>query len=127
MDTAPQIEPYVVIFGDKYKLVRDGIPDIMRADNATPHLLQFDPGTDRYRTALDAKFIEELGEFRKAVTRCDRANELADLLELISTEAGMLGFTLDQIIMVMLGKRSSRGAFHVGHLLKVNDDLTPAK
>ena len=57
------------------KLVRDRIPDIIRADGHIPQCETLD--TARYLDALEQKLLEEAAEYRQ--TPC--MEEMADLME----------------------------------------------
>ena len=59
------------------KLVRDRIPDIIRADGHIPQCETLD--TARYLDALEQKLLEEAAEYRQ--TPC--MEEMADLMEVI--------------------------------------------
>ncbi|GCE40151.1 hypothetical protein Rhow_003794 [Rhodococcus wratislaviensis] len=61
------------------KLVRDNIPDVIRANGGTPHWRALVDDSD-YLAAVHAKVVEEARELRGASPE-ERVDELADLLE----------------------------------------------
>lgn len=68
------------------KLVRDRIPDIIRADGHIPQCETLD--TARYLDALEQKLLEEAAEYRQ--TPC--MEEMADLMEVIEAICKARGF-----------------------------------
>ena len=68
------------------KLVRDRIPDIIRADGHIPQCETLD--TAHYLDALEQKLLEEAAEYRQ--TPC--MEEMADLMEVIEAICKARGF-----------------------------------
>ena len=94
------------------KLVRDRIPEIIRADGkiCTTEVLS----DDRYLVMLDAKLAEELAEYQK-----DKSlEELADLLEVMQAVVRARGWTWEQLEQVQQEKAARRGGFEKKILLK---------
>jgi len=103
------------------KLVRDGIPELIRADGRRP-VVQVLPRERRRRALLD-KLIEEAAE--AAVAGPDElAEELADVLEVVRALAGELGVDLPAVLQLADRKRSERGGFDEG-LFLVGVNLRP--
>jgi predicted house-cleaning noncanonical NTP pyrophosphatase (MazG superfamily) len=91
------------------KLIRDRLPEIMRADG----LQVFDrplPAPD-YRAALRDKLLEEAREATGAATAAELREELADVMEVIRALAAAHGLTLDQIEAARAAKHAARGGF----------------
>ena len=63
------------------KLVRDGIPEIIRSSGGAPELLKLDK--DQYLAALRLKLVEEANEVLEADDK-DLVEELADVLEVLA-------------------------------------------
>lgn len=87
------------------KLVRDKIPDLIRAQGAQPNTHTAD--TAEYRKALASKLSEETREF---LTSRDPA-EIADILEVLHAIAAEYGFSWDGIEQLRQDKRQQRGGF----------------
>lgn len=88
-----------------HKLVRDAIPDIIRASGkscVTKILSDSD-----YLTMLDAKLTEELHEYQESKS----LEELADLLEVLQTVVKARGYTLEELEGVRAAKAAQRGGF----------------
>jgi predicted house-cleaning noncanonical NTP pyrophosphatase (MazG superfamily) len=96
------------------KLVRDRIPEIIRAAGGEPHTRRLQG--DELIAALLDKVVEEAHELREASVD-QRIEEMADLLEVLAAVAERLGVTLDQVQDVGHIKRSSRGGFNDGLFL----------
>ena len=88
------------------KLVRDGIPDIIRREGAYPVVYRADAG--EYRCLLRAKLCEEVAEFLKAP---DSVEELADILEVVRALAVDLGTSREGLDDVAADKARKRGGF----------------
>jgi len=96
------------------KLVRDRIPEIIRADGRRPVVEVLPPG-QRRRALLD-KLVEEAAE-AAAAGQGDLAEELADVLEVVRALAGELGVDLQAVLHLSDRKRAERGAFDDGIFL----------
>jgi len=91
------------------KLVRDKIPDIIRASGRTAEVRQLD--REAYLAALYDKLGEEAAELRGANTADKVVEEAADVLEVLIGLAALRGHTLDDILRVAFAKRTERGGF----------------
>ena len=87
------------------KLVRDNIPDIIRADNETPvfHICE----GDEYTEALENKLNEEVTEYEHS----KELVELADILEVVEALAENQGSTFDEVLKLKAEKQKKNGAF----------------
>ena len=98
------------------KLVRDRIPEIIRARGEEPIVHAISGG--ELFDALIAKLSEETEELRSAST-ADQAEELADLLEVVRSLALHLGIDLEKLEEVVASKRERRGGFADGLWLEM--------
>ncbi len=99
--------------GKRYgKLVRDGIPDIIRENGELPTTRVMD--SDEYRRELLYKLIEEAEEARQAgydpSSEQFRA-ELADLQEVFNAVLAEFDITADDIERVRAERVAERGGF----------------
>ena len=90
------------------KLVRDNIPDIIISNNETPVTRVLND--EEYKKALEEKLREEYEEVISS-DGCGRCEELADMIEVIRSLAGIENRTLEDIIMLAEEKRAKRGGF----------------
>ena len=90
------------------KLVRDKIPDIIRSNGEEPITRVL--SEEEYKIELEKKLQEELNETLQA-TGSDRIEELADMLEVMTSLAEVEGKTLDDIIATRNKKKEERGGF----------------
>ena len=90
------------------KLVRDRIPEIVRANGEEPITYRAEP--DEYRLRLREKLAEEVGEFLAADDE-NAIEELADVLEVVYALAADLGADKAQVERVRADKASQRGGF----------------
>ena len=93
------------------KLVRDKIPDIIRASGRTPHVTTLAAGA--YRTALHDKLREEVDELIAATATHALIDEAADVLEVLTAIAAEHGVTLAGIVDAAQHKRAETGGFGV--------------
>ncbi len=91
------------------KLVRDGIPDIIRKSGKKPNTRVL--SKLQFREALEQKLEEEVEEHLIAKTEATRVEELADILEVVYALAELDGINEDQLESLRLKKRAKRGAF----------------
>jgi predicted house-cleaning noncanonical NTP pyrophosphatase (MazG superfamily) len=91
------------------KLVRDKIPDIIRASGRTPHVTTLAVGA--YRTALHDKLREEVDELIAATATHALIEEAADIVEVLIAIVGDRGVTLARILDAAQRKRAARGGF----------------
>ncbi|MFE5608469.1 nucleoside triphosphate pyrophosphohydrolase [Streptomyces sp. NPDC056540] len=94
-----------VLYG---KLVRDRIPEIIRADGSEPEVYVADPA--EYRQRLRAKLAEEVAEYM-AADETDAPEELADVLEVAFALAADLGVDPAQLEKIRASKAKERGGF----------------
>jgi predicted house-cleaning noncanonical NTP pyrophosphatase (MazG superfamily) len=87
------------------KLVRDGIPDIIRSKGGTPvtHVAT----QSEYGRALRAKLQEEVGEFLAS----NETEELADILEVVYALGELHGFRPENLDAIRDRKVELRGGF----------------
>ena len=90
------------------KLVRDKIPQIIRARGSEPIVRIADPA--EYRGLLLAKLTEEAGEVLVA-DDAHAPEELADVLEVALALAVDIGLDASQLEKLRLAKAAERGGF----------------
>lgn len=90
------------------KLVRDIIPDIIISNNETPVTRILDG--EEYKKALEEKLHEEYEEVLSS-DRSGRCEELADMIEVIRSLAGLENRSLEDILNLADEKRAKRGGF----------------
>lgn len=88
------------------KLVRDKIPEMIRAQGETPHVRVLE--TDEYIRCLEDKLNEEVSEYHRDKT----PEELADILEVVYALAQARGCTVEQLQEIFRNKHDARGGFH---------------
>ena len=95
-----------------HKLVRDKIPQIIRAQGKTcvTEILS----EEAYLQMVDAKLQEELTEYQESKS----LEELADLLEVMEAAVKARGYTWEELTAVRDEKRQKRGGFADRILLK---------
>ena len=94
------------------KLVRDKIPEIIRADGRECDCERL---TDKeFLVRAERKLDEELAEFHAS----RNVEELADLIEVIYAVADALGADQEQLERIRVRKRAERGGFDEKILLK---------
>ena len=90
------------------KLVRDRIPEIMRADGREPDVRVMDD--QEYLASLFDKLLEEAEELRQAPPE-QRMEEAADVYEVLCAIAASLGIDIDGVRAGADQKRRDRGGF----------------
>lgn len=87
------------------KLVRDLIPDIIALDgkSAITRMLS----DDEFKTELDNKLLEEVGEYLES----NDIEEIADILEVLMAIIKLKGFSYIDVENVMKEKANKRGGF----------------
>ncbi|MEV8375352.1 nucleoside triphosphate pyrophosphohydrolase [Kribbella sp. NPDC056861] len=90
------------------KLVRDLIPDLVRANGEVPVTYQADSA--EYRHRLRDKLLEEVDEFLTA-DPAGAIEELADVLEVVYALAADLGTDQSTLDRIRHTKAAERGAF----------------
>ena len=91
------------------KLVRDGIPDIIRAEGGNTDIIVLDEPS--YRQALLAKLIEEAAEAQSASPDA-LIDELADVWEVLQATSTAHGFTMQAVVEAADRKQQERGGFN---------------
>lgn len=90
------------------KLVRDKIPDLIRADGGDPCIRIL--GEQEYRSALHTKLAEEAAELTEA-TGSDVAEELADVREVLVAIADLHGIRWADVERIARAKHDECGGF----------------
>jgi len=100
------------LFENEYpKLVRDNIPDIVKAKtgkDVTQRILETD---DEYLKYLLKKLIEESKEAEQSVVNENNKEELADVLEIMYAILKLKGWSMEDIVAVQKEKREKNGGF----------------
>ena len=91
------------------KLVRDGIPSIIRSSGRVANVRALD--TEDFPAALGDKLVEEVAELRAAGDADAVVEEAADVLEILLAIVAEHGATLDSIVDIARRKRVERGGF----------------
>ncbi|WP_270340714.1 nucleoside triphosphate pyrophosphohydrolase [Bacillus mobilis] len=91
------------------KLIRDKIPQIIKANGKTPTTRILPE--EEYIKEICKKTEEELTEYLEADTKEHKLEELSDLLELINALAEHEGTTLEEIDKIRRKKAKERGGF----------------
>ena len=87
------------------KLVRDKIPEIIRADGKKPITRTLT--TEEYLEELDKKLNEEIAEYQ-----ADKSiEEMADVLEVLFAICEARGHSVEELMEVRAAKREKRGGF----------------
>jgi predicted house-cleaning noncanonical NTP pyrophosphatase (MazG superfamily) len=108
--------------GGDGKLVRDRIPDIIRARGQLPVIRT--AGTGEYRALLREKLAEETSEF---LASADDPEELAEVLEVVRALACDLGVSPGALEQVRAAKAAERGGFAERLVWCGNLDLEPGQ
>jgi len=87
------------------KLVRDKIPSAIEAEGFIPRYRILEE--EEYRSLLEEKLDEEVGEFHRDQT----PEELADILEVVLALSENIGCTREELWEIYLGKHEARGGF----------------
>ncbi|UQZ34967.1 phosphoribosyl-ATP pyrophosphohydrolase [Paenibacillus sp. PK3_47] len=109
-----------------HKLVRDCIPDIIapQGKKCTTKILE----QEEYIEQLRAKLREETAEYLEAGNDKDAAEELADLLEVVSALAEIHGLDDRALETIRAQKAERRGGFKRRILLlQVEDETSCSK
>jgi predicted house-cleaning noncanonical NTP pyrophosphatase (MazG superfamily) len=88
------------------KLVRDKIPEIIRAKGGTPKTKVVSDDNE-YWGLLKQKLLEEVKEFLKE----ENIEELADVLEVVHAICSFKGWDLKDVEKLRIKKREKRGGF----------------
>lgn len=87
------------------KLVRDRIPDMIRASGEIPNVRPL--SDSEYLLSLDEKLDEEVGEYH----RDGGVEELGDIMEVLFALAETMDFSRQDLVAVCDEKRKKRGGF----------------
>lgn len=90
------------------KLVRDRIPEIIKANGEVPVTRILDD--KEYKEELEKKLYEEYQEVLGATGK-DRVEELADMLEVMKYLARLENSTIEEVTTIAQEKSKKRGAF----------------
>ena len=93
------------------KAIRDGIPDIVRAEGKRCVVAQV--SDDEFLGYMEEKLFEELHEYIESKS----PEELADLLEVIYRVAELKGMDIDELETLRKKKRRERGGFTKNFIL----------
>ena len=102
------------------KLVRDRIPDIIRATGKACRTRELAPA--ERLAALQMKLHEEVGEYLAAASNQDAIDELADVLEVLLALVRVHGGEPADVEAVRVRKWKARGGFATWTLLLDVDD-----
>ena len=91
------------------KLVRDRIPEIVRADGGTPTVKTLDDAA--FESALRVKLVEEAQEAVAAPDEPEIKKELADIYEVVQALCRLHGFSEQTILDEQKRRRDERGGF----------------
>lgn len=91
------------------KLVRDNIPEIMKAQGNNPEVRILD-GVE-YKKFLRLKLVEEAGETNAAKTHEDMVKELGDVWEVIEAIMKNEGVSSQEVQALKQKRREERGGF----------------
>lgn len=91
------------------KLVRDNVPEIMKAQGANPEVRILDDA--EYKKFLRLKLVEEAGETNAAKTREDMVKELGDVWEVIEALMHNEGISPQEVQVLKQKRREERGGF----------------
>ena len=91
------------------KLVRDNIPNIIKNNGEVPIIRVLND--IEYKQELEKKLYEEYNEVLSAKEANDRIEELADMIEIISSLAELENSSLNEVIEVANNKNIKRGGF----------------
>lgn len=109
------------------KLVRDKIPDIIKADGREASIRKVEG--QEYVDMLCAKLDEEGIELKEALQGFmddpdrlkDLQGEISDVLEVVAAIVEVAGINTDELFELADAKREDRGAFKEGFVLKMDD------
>lgn len=91
------------------KLIRDRIPEIIRADNAEPKIREL--SEEEYLQALKDKIVEEAVELQEESDKDRIITEMTDVYEVLRSLAAAYDMTLEAVSVVADKKKSERGGF----------------
>lgn len=92
------------------KLWRDKAIDRLEQMGSKIHWKRLD--SDQFSEKLKIKLLEEAEEVCRAITKESLLEELADVLEVVSSFCELQGVTLQEVLDLQNQKREERGGFH---------------
>jgi predicted house-cleaning noncanonical NTP pyrophosphatase (MazG superfamily) len=98
------------------KIVRDNIPSIIKKDGKKPIVKL--ANHDQKIKLLKLKLVEEAEEAQKAYSKKLLVEELADLMQVITSLSEELDINFNQIQIKMRKKAERRGEFKKGYILE---------
>ncbi len=98
------------------KLVRDRIPDVIRASGREPEVTHVKG--EMLKQALKDKLIEEALELKDTE---DVEEELADVLEVVDAIIGNYGIDRSKLAILQKEKHDRLGGFSCGHYMITKD------
>jgi predicted house-cleaning noncanonical NTP pyrophosphatase (MazG superfamily) len=106
-------------FRRREKLVRDRIPELIRADRREPIIKELK--NRALTSALYDKLTEEHAELLAAKDAAHKHEELADMIEVIFALGNQYGVSKDELMQLVERKRDERGGFKKGYLYRGDD------
>lgn len=94
------------------KLVRDRIPEVMRADGIEPATRTL-TGVEFFH-ALRAKLDEEIAEYDASLGYDAILDELADISEVVRALGDVCGISAESVEQARIEKKAARGGFLLG-------------
>lgn len=106
------------------KLIRDRVPEIMRANGLRPVVRR--ASRDEFVSMLKQKLIEEAHEVTATLDPSHALEELADLCEVVEALTAELGWSEQDLLVARQAKRERNGGFRLGFILRTlgtDDDI----
>lgn len=102
------------------KLVRDKIPEIIRANGGMPKG-RFAANDKEYWERLKDKLREEVEELNEAKSQKEQEKEFADILEVLDAMFNLLGLTRRYMVYLQKKKAKEKGRFKKRIILEVEE------
>ncbi|WP_096439510.1 nucleoside triphosphate pyrophosphohydrolase [Alteribacter populi] len=102
------------------KLVRDRIPEVIESTGKKANFMTLNEAD--FAQQAKEKLKEEVEEYFNAESDRDSIEELADIMELLHSLAGIHGATPEELEKVRVRKAKNRGAFNKWLFLKEVED-----
>ncbi len=97
------------MYKEYHKLVRDGIPDIIRRKGKQCEVAEMTE--EEYRQALREKLVEEAKEAAQAEAPQELITELADIQEVLDALREVYALPYEAIVQEQARRRAERGGF----------------